>query len=59
MAATAAGEAGLLAEDLGDHLVQVDALGDGDMVRTVGGGDYVFRRQVGADADGARLLAVG
>jgi len=59
MPAAAARQAGGLAEDLGHHLVKVDALGHGDVVRAVGGGDDVRSLEVGADTHGAGLLAVG
>ena len=55
--AAATAQSRRLAENLGRHLVEVDAFGDRDMMRPVGRGDDVGRRQMRADADGARLLA--
>ncbi|MNL66115.1 hypothetical protein D3C87_1905330 [compost metagenome] len=59
MAAAAAGQAGFLAEDFGEHFIEVHALGHGDVVRAMGGGDDVLGIQVRADADRTGLLAVG
>jgi len=48
--ATAAAEAGLPAEDLGGQPIQVDAVGDRQVVRAVGGGDRVPGGEVREDA---------
>jgi hypothetical protein len=42
--------------DLGDHAVDVDALGDAVAVAAVGAGDEVAVGEVGADADRDGLL---
>ena len=57
--AAAAAEPGLTAEDLGRHLPQVHAVGDGEVVWPMGRGDSVVGAEVGADTRGHRLLAGG
>jgi hypothetical protein len=52
-------EAGLAAEDLGGHPLQVDALRDGDVVGSVGSRDRVVVPQVLADARAGRLVTRG
>ena len=53
----AAARPGGLAEDLGHHALDVDALGDAVAVPAVGGGDRVAVVEVGAHAGGRGLLA--
>ena len=57
VAALAPTQPGLAAVDLGRHAVEVDAVGDGQVVRAVRAGDGVVGVEVGADAGGHRLLA--
>ena len=56
-AAAAAAVAGLLAEQLGHHLLEVGALGDAVAVAAVGRGDRVVGAQGEAGAGGRGLLA--
>src|SRR5919108_5415000 len=57
--ALAAGAAGGLAVQLGEHGAQAAALRQVERVPAVGAEDDVLRPQRGADADGDRLLADG
>ena len=57
MPALPRGESGFPAENLGGHALQVDALGDSDVVGAVGRGNCVVVAEVGADAGAGRLLA--
>ena len=58
-AALAAVGARGLAQQLGQHLVDVDALGDAVVMAAVSPEDEVIVAQVGADARGHRLLSDG
>src|ERR1035437_7399389 len=55
--AAAVAEPGLTTEDLRGHRAQPDAVGDGQVVWPVGGGDRIFGSQVRTDPGGDWLLA--
>jgi hypothetical protein len=57
VAALAVAQAGLLAEDLGGEPLHVHAVGQGDVVRPVGGGDRIGRSKVSGDPHRDRFLS--
>ena len=59
VAAAAAGEPGLLAEQLGRHALEIHAARDGHVMRAMAGAHRIIRAEVRAHADGGGLLAEG